>query len=144
MQTKGIGWLFAHGLSADVVGIVLEPRIVREQRAIVVRFVGALAAADQRQLPREVDRVARAIIEEGDYGDNFGHGLGHGVGLDVHEAPRLSRHGDTALEAGMIVTVEPGIYVAGECGVRIEDLLLVTADHSEALNGLPKERQLVS
>ena len=93
---------------------------------------------------REVDSVARAIIEKGGYGDKFGHGLGHGVGLDVHEAPRLSRHGDAALEAGMIVTVEPGIYLPGQCGVRIEDLLLVTADGSEALNGLPKERQLVS
>ncbi|MCX6369879.1 MAG: Xaa-Pro peptidase family protein [Solirubrobacterales bacterium] len=93
---------------------------------------------------REVDSVARVIIEKGGYGDKFGHGLGHGVGLDVHEAPRLSRHGDAALEAGMIVTVEPGIYLAGECGVRIEDLLLITADRSEALNGLPKERQLVS
>ena len=93
---------------------------------------------------REVDSVARAIIEKGGYGDKFGHGLGHGVGLDVHEAPRLSRHGDAALEAGMIVTVEPGIYLPGQCGVRIEDLLLVTANGSAALNGLPKERQLVS
>ncbi len=93
---------------------------------------------------REVDLVARAIIEDGGFAENFGHGLGHGVGLDVHEAPRLSRHGDAALEAGMVVTVEPGIYVAGQCGVRIEDLLLVTDQGSETLGSLPKERQLVS
>jgi Xaa-Pro aminopeptidase len=106
--------------------------------------IAAAAAVKPGPTGREVDLVARSIIEEHGYGDNFGHGLGHGVGLDVHEAPRLSRHGDAALEAGMIVTVEPGIYVAGQCGVRIEDLLLVTADGSEALNGLPKEQQLIS
>ncbi len=106
--------------------------------------LAATAAVRPGPTGREVDLVARAIIESGGYGENFGHGLGHGVGLDVHEAPRLSRHGDTPLEAGMIVTVEPGIYVAAECGVRIEDLLLITDDGSEALNSLPKERQLVS
>ena len=106
--------------------------------------LAAAAAVMPGPTGRELDLVARTIIEDAGFAENFGHGLGHGVGLDVHEAPRLSRHGDTALEAGMVVTVEPGIYVAGECGVRIEDLLLVTADHSEALNGLPKERQLVS
>lgn len=93
---------------------------------------------------REVDQVARAIIDNAGFAENFGHGLGHGVGLDVHEAPRLSRHGDAALEVGMVVTVEPGIYLPGECGVRIEDLLLVTADGSETLNELPKGRQVVS
>jgi len=106
--------------------------------------VAAVAAVKPGPTGREVDLVARSIIEDGGYGNNFGHGLGHGVGLDVHEAPRLSRHGDAALEAGMVVTVEPGIYVAGDCGVRIEDLLLVTAEGSEALNSLPKEWQLVS
>ena len=122
----------------------VEEEQARIYDIVLEAHIAAAAAVKPGPTGREVDRVARAIIEEGGYGDNFGHGLGHGVGLDVHEAPRLSRHGDAALEAGMIVTVEPGIYVAGECGVRIEDLLLVTADGSEALNGLPKERQLVS
>lgn len=106
-----------------------------------------MAAADAvRPGPtgREVDAVARRIIDDAGFAECFGHGLGHGVGLDVHEAPRLSRHGDAALEEGMIVTVEPGIYVAGSFGVRIEDLLLVTASGNEPLNRLPKERQLVS
>ena len=106
--------------------------------------LAAAAAVMPGPTGRELDLVARTIIEDAGFAENFGHGLGHGVGLDVHEAPRLSRHGDTALEAGMVVTVEPGIYLPGQCGVRIEDLLLVTADRSEALNGLPKERQLVS
>ncbi len=123
-----------------------EVNDVRSQIYDLVLEAQIAAAAAVRPGPtgREVDLVARKIIEEGGYGENFGHGLGHGVGLDVHEAPRLSRHGDAPLEAGMIVTVEPGIYVAGECGVRIEDLLLVTADGSKVLNGLPKARQLVS
>ncbi len=106
--------------------------------------LAAAAAVTPGPTGREVDLVARSIIEAAGYGDNFGHGLGHGVGLDVHEAPRLSRNGDEPLEAGMVVTIEPGIYVAGEWGLRIEDLLVVTADGSESLSGLPKERQLVS
>jgi len=106
--------------------------------------LAAAAAVTPGPTGREVDLVARSIIEAAGYGDNFGHGLGHGVGLDVHEAPRLSRDGDEPLEAGMVVTIEPGIYVAGEWGLRIEDLLVVTADGSESLSGLPKQRQLVS
>jgi len=106
--------------------------------------LAASAAVMAGPTGREVDLVARTIIDQAGFAEHFGHGLGHGVGLDVHEAPRLSRHGDAELEAGMAVTVEPGIYLPGVCGVRIEDLLIVTADGSEALNSLPKERQLVS
>lgn len=88
---------------------------------------------------RDADAAARRLIDAGGYGDCFGHGLGHGVGLEIHEAPRLSKTSDATLEAGNIVTVEPGIYVPGELGVRIEDLLLVTKEGSERLNGLPKD-----
>ena len=74
-----------------------------------------------------VDAVARDLIAEAGYGENFGHGLGHGVGMEVHEAPRLGpRSGDNLVE-GDVVTVEPGIYVSGRCGVRIEDLVVVGA-----------------
>ena len=122
----------------------VDDRQARIYDVVLEAQLAAAAAVMPGPTGREVDLVARTIIEEAGFAEHFGHGLGHGVGLDVHEAPRLSRHGDTALEAGMIVTVEPGIYVAGECGVRIEDLLLVTADGREALNGLPKARQLVN
>ncbi len=105
--------------------------------------LAAAAAVRPGPTGREVDAVARQIIDDAGFAENFGHGLGHGVGLDVHEAPRLSRHGDAPLEEGMVVTVEPGIYVAGSYGVRIEDLMLVTADGGDTLNGLPKTRQLV-
>jgi Xaa-Pro aminopeptidase len=88
---------------------------------------------------REVDGVARDRIEAGGHGEHFGHGLGHGVGLDVHEAPRLSQRSDSVLEPGNIVTVEPGVYLPGELGVRIEDLVLVTDEGRQILTGISKE-----
>ncbi|MGN6187423.1 MAG: M24 family metallopeptidase, partial [Conexibacter sp.] len=90
---------------------------------------------------RDADAAAREPIEDAGYGERFGHGLGHGVGLEIHEAPRLSRTSDATLAAGHVVTVEPGIYLPGELGVRIEDLVRVTDDGCERLNTLPKELQ---
>ncbi len=73
----------------------------------------------------EADSVARTIIEDAGYGNCFGHGLGHGVGLYIHEAPRLSKKGENILKPGMVVTVEPGIYIEGFGGVRIEDVVVI-------------------
>jgi Xaa-Pro aminopeptidase len=92
---------------------------------------------------RDADAAARAVIEAGGHGERFGHGLGHGVGLEIHEAPRLSRASDATLAAGHVVTVEPGVYLPGELGVRIEDLVLVTADGCERLSTLAKQLQQV-
>jgi Xaa-Pro aminopeptidase len=92
---------------------------------------------------KDVDGVSREIISEAGHGDHYGHGLGHGVGLEVHEAPRLAPSSEDTLAAGNVVTVEPGVYVPGELGVRIEDLVVVTDDGREVLSGLAKDLQVV-
>jgi Xaa-Pro aminopeptidase len=91
----------------------------------------------------DVDSVARELIAAAGHGERFGHGLGHGVGIEVHEEPRLSPRSEDVLEAGEVVTIEPGIYLPGELGVRIEDLVVVTAEGYRNLSGLPKQMQLV-
>jgi Xaa-Pro aminopeptidase len=85
------------------------------------------------------DEVARQVIRDGGLGERFGHGLGHGVGLEVHEAPRLGQKSEDVLEPGNVVTVEPGVYVPGRFGIRIEDLVVVTEDGHRNLSGLDKE-----
>jgi Xaa-Pro aminopeptidase len=88
---------------------------------------------------QEADAVARDLIAEAGYGDYFGHGLGHGVGLAVHEEPRLSRIVPCTLAPGQVVTVEPGIYLPGWGGVRIEDIVLITDSGAEVLTCAPKD-----
>ena len=104
----------------------------------------ALAAVRPGLEGRTVDAVAREIIDGAGHGEHFGHGLGHGVGLDVHEGPRLARTSETALTAGNVVTVEPGVYLPGLGGVRIEDLVVVAEDGPEVLSGTAKDLQTVA
>lgn len=99
----------------------------------------ALSVVKGGVLCREVDRIARDRIQSAGYGDYFGHGLGHGVGLAIHELPRLSPHAENLpLAAGMVVTVEPGVYLPGWGGVRIEDLVMVTDEGCRILSQTPK------
>jgi Xaa-Pro aminopeptidase len=86
-----------------------------------------------------VDSAARDRIAAAGFGDSFGHGLGHGIGLVVHEAPRLAQESTSVLEAGNVVTVEPGIYLSGVGGIRIEDLVIVTDGEPEILTTFPKD-----
>jgi Xaa-Pro aminopeptidase len=82
--------------------------------------------------------LAHRVIEEAGYGENFGHGLGHGVGLEVHEAPRLGRGSTDVLADGMVMTIEPGIYISGWGGVRIEDLAVMENGRLRVLTRAPK------
>ena len=135
------------GYCADLTRVVALGRPVPEARAIYELVLAAnragLEAVRAGVTGVEVDRAARAVIEAADHGDKFGHGLGHGVGLEVHEGPRLSPVSEDTLEAGMVVTVEPGVYLPGKFGVRIEDLVVVRPDGCEILSSFPKEELLV-
>jgi Xaa-Pro aminopeptidase len=95
--------------------------------------MAAIDAARPGMTCEELDAIARDIITAEGYGDAFGHSLGHGVGFEIHESPTLRRGDDTPLTPGMIVTIEPGIYLPGKFGVRIEDLILITDDGCEVL-----------
>jgi Xaa-Pro aminopeptidase len=126
---------FATGEPADEARDVYE--LVRRAQA------AALEAVKPGIGGKEVDSVPRTMIAEAGHGEHFGHGTGHGVGLEVHEGPRLAATSGDELREGNVVTVEPGVYVPGRFGVRIEDLVVVKADGHRNLSGLPKELEIV-
>jgi Xaa-Pro aminopeptidase len=99
----------------------------------------AIEAVRPGRTGREVDAAARRYIEKRGFGKCFGHGLGHGLGLEIHEAPTLNRWSRCVLQPGMVMTIEPGIYLPGIGGVRIEDVVLVTRDGCEILTGMAKD-----
>ena len=111
----------------EIYGIVLEAN----QKALAGIKAGVKG--------NEADSLARQHIEAKGYGERFGHGLGHGVGLEIHEEPRLSQKNIEVLEAGMVATVEPGVYIPGWGGVRIEDLMVVETEGCRLLSGAPKQ-----
>lgn len=138
------------GYCADLTRMIALGRPSKKQREVyeLVRRAqeAALSGIKPGMNGLEADKLAREVIQGAGFGDAFGHGLGHGVGLAVHEGPRLSPLADPEkdiLEPGMVVTVEPGIYLVGEFGVRIEDLTVVRDGGLEVLTGAPKELQIV-
>ena len=116
------------------------PRQLQELHGVVLQAqLAGIAAIHPGAKLVDVDAAARRVIEEAGFGEFFGHGLGHGIGLHIHEEPRMHSVAEGELQPGNIVTVEPGIYLPGVGGVRIEDDVLVTPDGHEVLSSLGKE-----
>ncbi|MGH3431503.1 MAG: M24 family metallopeptidase, partial [Thermocrispum sp.] len=131
------------GYHSDMTRMLVVGRPAAWQRDLYSLVFTAQAAGRQAAVSgaevKAVDEAARGVIDRAGYGDEFAHGLGHGVGLDVHEAPSIAKTGAGTLSAGMTVTVEPGVYLAGRGGVRIEDTLVVADGGSEVLTLSTKE-----
>ena len=117
------------------------------QRAYDVCLEGQLAGLEASRAGVtgvDADKASRDVIAEAGFGDKFGHGLGHGVGIDVHEAPHVAATSEDTLAANNVCTIEPGIYLEGVGGIRIEDLVVITDDEPEILSSFPKELVTVS
>ncbi len=117
----------------------LSPKLEEVYGVVLAAQRAAIAAIRPGAILKDVDAAARQVIDKAGMGNLFGHSLGHGIGLAVHEQPRLAPDQDRPLAAGMVVTVEPGVYYPGWGGVRIEDDVLVTAEGCEVLTSVPKE-----
>ncbi|TCD48732.1 Xaa-Pro peptidase family protein [Chlorobium sp. N1] len=131
------------GYASDQTRTVALGRVPGEMRRVydVVREAQALGLRSARCGMRasELDALVRSFIAEEGYGEAFGHGLGHGIGLEVHEEPRISPNGEVVLREGMVFTIEPGIYLEGRFGVRIEDTVVLEAGGARPLQRFPKE-----
>lgn len=131
------------GYCSDLTRMLLTAKPDRKFEKVYRTVLEAQLAAIARIAPGvscgDVDAAAREVIHAAGFGKYFDHGLGHGIGLEVHESPRLSRNVETILQAGMVVTVEPGIYLPEWGGVRIEDDVLVTRQGCEVLSSIPKD-----
>lgn len=131
------------GYKSDMTRTVAVGSVSDEQKRIYDTVLQANlagnAAVKAGATGKEVDAAARAVIEEAGFGENFGHGLGHGVGLEIHEGPNASPRSKDTLKSGDVITIEPGIYIAGVCGVRIEDLVEVQEGGARIITASPKE-----
>ncbi len=136
------------GYCSDITRTVAAGEVGAQEREVydvVLRAqLAGVAAVHPGAGGREVDAAARRLIVEAGYGDLFGHGTGHGVGLEIHELPRLGRTVGDPLATGMVHTVEPGVYLEGRFGVRIEDTVLVTEDGCERLTASSRELLVVA
>jgi Xaa-Pro aminopeptidase len=131
--------LYMSDLTRIIVTAKISPKLRKVYGVVLTAQLAAIDAIRPGITCEEVDSVARKIISKAGFGKAFGHGLGHGTGLEIHEAPRLAAGQKTKLQPGMIVTVEPGIYLPGWGGVRIEDDILVTKTGHEVLTNVPKQ-----
>jgi len=131
------------GYHSDITRTICVGRADARQReiydAVLSAQMRALAALRPGVTGIEVDRIARDSLAEKNFEQYFGHGLGHSLGLEIHEEPRLSKAGKHIMQPNMLITDEPGVYIPGWGGIRIEDTVLITADGSEPLTRAPKE-----
>jgi len=136
------------GYCSDITRTVAYKSINDKQKEIYETVQRAEQEALEASKPGtrigDLDMVARNIITEAGYGEYFLHRLGHGLGISVHEFPSMSRNNDDVLQEGMVYTIEPGIYIPGLGGVRIEDDVIITKDGYETLTKYPKELQIIS
>lgn len=130
--------LYKSDLTRVLVTGRISPKLQRVYEVVLRAQKRAIAAIRPGAAARDVDQAGRGTIKDAGFGRYFGHGLGHGVGLQIHEAPRLAANSKDVLKPGMVVTVEPGIYLPGWGGVRIEDDVLVTRSGHEVLSSVPK------
>ena len=146
MVTIDMGAIY-QGYCSDMTRTVCVGKSTKKQREIYALVYRAQVAASEAIKAgagcKAIDSVARDMISEAGHGDDFGHGLGHGVGIDIHESPRLAKMGKGKLKTGMVVTSEPGVYIADWGGVRIEDMLVVTDEGAEVLTQTPKPKKLL-
>ncbi|MBQ1659945.1 MAG: aminopeptidase P family protein [Clostridia bacterium] len=126
---------YAFGYASD--------KVKRVYDTVLKAQLNALAAVHSGAKCSEIDKAAREYIDNAGYQGLFGHSTGHGVGLEIHEAPSVSPKNDFILQSGMVITVEPGIYIPGEFGIRIEDMVIVTNDGCINLAAMPKELTII-
>ncbi|AKL95287.1 Xaa-pro aminopeptidase PepP [Clostridium aceticum] len=131
------------GYCSDMTRTVVVGKANDKQKEIYATVLEAQETALKAVRPgftgKELDSIARKVIGDKGYGEYFGHGLGHGVGLEIHELPHVNMIGNLSMTSGMVITIEPGIYIPDFGGVRIEDLVVVTDDGYEVLSKTPKE-----
>ncbi|MCA9267685.1 MAG: aminopeptidase P family protein [Planctomycetales bacterium] len=129
---------YASDLTRVLVTGKISPKLQKVYEVVATAQARAIEKIKAGVSMQEVDDAARGLIAQRGYGKRFGHGLGHGIGLAIHEDPRLGPNEDRALEAGMVITIEPGVYLPGWGGVRLEDDVLVTRKGAEVLTSCPR------
>jgi Xaa-Pro aminopeptidase len=138
----------SEGYSSDITRMALigvPPEGYAEVHEIVELAVqAALKTARPGVKAHEVDEAAREVIAKAGYGDYFVHRTGHGLGSEVHEPPFITASSQTALDEGMVFSIEPGIYIPGRFGVRLEEIVILRADGPEILSDLPRSPEIIN
>jgi len=139
---------FVDGYASDMTRtlVVGEPSmdVVETYHAVLEAQGAALAVARGGITSKDLDAAARTVLEDHGLAENFSHGLGHGLGLQIHEWPRVSKHSDDTLPVGAVITIEPGVYLNGDFGIRIEDIVVLQEEGCENLTRSPKELRTIS